>query len=169
MATLASPRALSDSDDRKSFDCGRGQVNAWFRRHGWANHVGGASRVSVISDPSGGRVIRFVTLSASQIERAFLPKSEQRNTPDPAPVLLLGQLAVDRDYQSKDYATALLLFAFRSALQAAEIIGCIGLITHPLDDGVRQFYARRGFRDLAFDPKRAMMIRMADLRHSFEN
>ncbi|HWE16876.1 MAG TPA: hypothetical protein VG758_06785 [Hyphomicrobiaceae bacterium] len=37
-------------------------------------------------------------------------------------------------------------------------------ITHPLDDGVRAFYAKWGFQDLPFNPRRTMMVRMVDLR-----
>jgi hypothetical protein len=32
---------------------------------------------------------------------------------------------------------------------------------------VRGFYARWGFQDLPFDPRRAMMVRMVDLQLSF--
>ena len=107
------------------------------------------------------------TLSASQIERAFLPKPQQRNRPDPVPVMLLGQLAVDKGFQGQGHAASLLLFALKSALHASEIVGSIGVTTHPLDDGVRGFYARWGFQDLPFDPRRAMMVRMVDLQLSF--
>ncbi|PWB80475.1 MAG: hypothetical protein C3F11_17820 [Methylocystaceae bacterium] len=43
----------------------------------------------------------------------------------------------------------------------------IGIITHPLDDEVRGFYARWGIQALPFDPRRAMILRMVDLRQSF--
>jgi GNAT superfamily N-acetyltransferase len=167
VAAVTPPRPLTETDDRAEFDCGREALNTWFRRHAWANHVSGASRVNVISDASSGRIIGYVALSTSQIERAFLPKSQQRNRPDPLPTVLLGQLAVDKDHQGRGHAVSLLLFALRTALQIAEIVGCIGVITHPLDDGVRGFYAKWGFQDLPFDPHRAMMVRMVDLRRSF--
>ena len=83
------------------------------------------------------------------------------------PVLLLGQLAVDKDYQGQGHAASLLGFALEAALRAAEIVGSTGVITHPLDDGVRALYARWGFQDLPFDPRRAMLVRMVDLRRSF--
>ena len=154
-------------DDRNPFDCGRDSLNAWFRRHAWANHAGGVSRVNVITDTGSGRIVGYVALSAAQIERAFLPKSQQRNRPDPVPATLLGQLAVDRDFQGQGHATSLLLFALRTALVAAGTIGSMGVITHPLDDAVRGFYAKWGFQDLPFDPRRAMLVRMIDLRKSF--
>ncbi len=168
MVAVTPPRPLAEDDDRNLFDCGRESLNVWFRRHAWANQASGASRVNVVADTTSGRIVGYVTLSASQIERAFLPKPQQRNRPDPVPVILLGQLAVDKDYQRQGHAVSLLLFALKAALRAAEIVGSMGVITHPLDDGVRGFYARWGFQDLPFDPRRAMMVRMVDLRQSFE-
>ncbi len=161
------PRPLAESDDLNLFDCGRESLNTWFRRHAWANHALGISRVNVITDTASGRVVGYATLSAAQIERAFLPKPQQRNRPDPLPATLLGQLAVDRNFQGQGHATSLLLYALKAALRAAEIVASIGVITHPLDDGVRGFYARWGFQDLPFDPRRAMMARTEDLRRSF--
>lgn len=143
-------------------------MNAWFRRHAWTNHLTGASRVNVLTERSSGRILGYVTLSAAQIERAYLPKAQQRNRPDPVPTTLLGQLAIDRAAQGQGHAASLLIFAFRTALCAADHVGSAGVLTHPLDDGVRDFYARHGFADLPFDPHRAMFIRMADLRVSFE-
>ena len=166
MAVLP-PRPLAEGDDRGSFDCGRPSLNAWFQRHAWVNHVSGASRVTVLADEASGRIVGYVTLSAAQIERAWLPKAHQRNRPDPVPVTLLGQLAVDCHDQGQGHARSLLLFALRTALEASVLIGSTGVITHPLDDSVRAFYRRWGFQDLPFDPRHAMIVRMADLRASF--
>src|ERR1700681_3585694 len=164
---MTPPRPLAPDDDRSQFDCGRESLNAWFRRHAWENHVSGASRVNVIADAASGRVVGYVTLSAAQIERAFLPKPMQRNRPDPLPVTLLGQIAVDKDYRGQRHAVSLLVFALKTALRAADMVGSVGVITHPLDDSVRSFYAKWGFADLPFDPRRAMMVRMVDLQRSF--
>ena len=113
-----------------------------------------------------GRIAGYVTLSVAQIERASLRKAHQRNKPDPLPATLLGQLAVHKDYQGRGYARSLLLFALRTALRASQEVASRGVITHPIDDGVRKFYARHGFEDLPFDPHRATAVRMADLVRS---
>ncbi len=47
-----------------------------------------------------------------------------------------------KDWQGQGYAAALLLFALRLAPGAAYDVASWGVITHPLDDGVRAFYAR---------------------------
>jgi GNAT superfamily N-acetyltransferase len=166
MAEVTSPRPLAETDDRGGFDCGRESMNQWLRRHAWANQVGGISRANVICDAATGQIVGYVTLSAAQIERAGLPKSQQRNKPDPLPATLLGQLAIHKDRQGRGYARSLLFFALRAALRASRDVGSFGVITHPLDDLVRGFYARWGFQDLPFDPRRAMIVRMIDLERS---
>ncbi len=168
MVAVTPPRPLAEDDDRTHFDCGRDSLNIWFRRHAWTNQASGTSRVNIVTDASSGQIAGYVTLSAAQIERAFLPKPQQRNRPDPLPATLLGQLAVDRAYQGQGHAISLLFFALKTALHAAEAVGSMGVITHPLDDNLRRFYARWGFADLPFDPRRAMLVRMVDLRESFE-
>ena len=163
MAEVSFPRSLSSSDDREAFDCGRESMNLWFRRHAWRNHACGMSRISVISDDSNGMIVGYVSLSAAQIEREILPKTDQRNRPDAVPVVLLGQLAVDLRYQSQGHAVSLLFQALGTAVHVSRDIGCFGVVTHPLDEGVRSFYARFGFADLSFDPRRSMIVRIVDL------
>lgn len=141
-------------------------MNYWFRRHGWANHAAGISRVNVICDAESEQIVGYVTLSAAQVERGSLPKAYQRNKPDPLPATLLGQLAVHKDHQGRGYARSLLLFALRTALRASRDVASWGVLTHPVDTTVRQFYARHGFEELAFDPRRSMIVRMADLERS---
>jgi GNAT superfamily N-acetyltransferase len=166
MAEITPPRPLAETDDRNGFDCGRESMNQWFRRHAWANHAAGVSRANVICDPATGGIVGYVTLSAGPIERAALPKPLQRNKPDPVPATLLGQLAIHKDQQGKGYARALLFFALRTALRASHDVGSVGVFTHPLDESARSFYARWGFVDLPFDPRRAMIVRMMDLEQS---
>lgn len=163
MAEVTPPRPLAEADDRGRFDCGRDSLNGWFQRHAWQNQAAGITRTSVICDRGSGQIIGYVSLSAAQIERAFLAKAHQRSKPDPVPVTLIGQLAVDRSHQGYGHARSLLFFALGTALRASRDIGSFGVLTHPLDEDVRAFYARWGFEELPFDPQRAMIVRMVDL------
>ncbi len=166
MAGLIAPRPLRQDDDRLAFDCGRDSLNQWFRRHAWHNQESNVSRTNIVCDAVTGAIAGYVTLSAAQIERGHLPKAAQRNRPDPIPAVLLGQLAVDRNHQGMGYATSLLLFALTTAVRLSRDIGCFGVLTHPLDDGVRAFYRRFGFEELPFDPARSMVVRIVDLERA---
>jgi hypothetical protein len=99
MAGLTAPRPITAERDRETFDCGRGSINQWFRRHAWRNQQSGASRTNVACDVNTGAVVGCVALCAARIERALLPKPAQRNQPDKLAAVLLGQLAVDRRHQ----------------------------------------------------------------------
>jgi predicted N-acetyltransferase YhbS len=166
MAGLTPPRPLMAPDDRQNFDCGRESLNGWFRRKAWRNQQSDVSRVSVISDAESGTIAGYVSLSATSIERAHLPKPSRRNRPDPVPALLLGQLAVDRRYQGRGIARSLMFFALTTAVRVAQDIGCCCVLTHPLDDGVRAFYDSFGFEELPFDPERSMAVRIIDLERN---
>jgi len=74
--------------------------------------------------------------------------------------------AFDCERDGQGYGAALLLFALKAALRASHEVASFGVITHPVDDQVRQFYRRWGFEDLPFDPKRSMVVRMLDLQKS---
>jgi predicted N-acetyltransferase YhbS len=163
MGEVAKPRALRETDDRSQFDCGQSGLNDWFRRHAWRNHLIGDSRINVICDLETNDIIGYVALCAAQVERSRLPKPQQRNRPNDVPMVLLGQLAIDKTAQGQGLALALMKFTFKSALQAAEIIGCVGIITQPINNDVRLFYEKFGFADLPQDPKRAMLLRLCDI------
>jgi len=164
MGEIGPPRPLHVDDDRTAFDCGRPSLNGWFARHAWNNHAAGISRVNVLA--AGGRIAAFVALAVGELARDALPKARQRNKPDPLPVTLLGQLAVDCGFQGLGCASSLVQFAMRAALSVSEQAGTIGLVVHPLDEDLRRFCARFGFEDLPADPRRAMVLRLADLRAS---
>ncbi|MBS0639950.1 MAG: GNAT family N-acetyltransferase [Proteobacteria bacterium] len=159
-------RPLAADDRRDDFDCGRDSLNQWFWRHAWRNQQSGMSRTSVLCDGATGAICGYVALSAGHIERVALPRPAQRNRPEQIPVILLGQLAVDRTHQGNGHARLLLMFALATSVRLSQEIGCFGVVTHPLDDEVRGFYRRFGFDDLPCDPKRSMIVRIVDLQAS---
>lgn len=166
MAGLTPPRPLKPSDAIEDFDCGRPSMNDWFCRHAKQNQEAGVSRTTVFIDGESGRIAGYVTLAAGQIEREYLPKAARRNRPEAIPIILIGQLAVDRQFQKRGFARQLLIYALKTCFALSKDIGCFGVITHPLDEEVRSFYRRFGFVDLPGDPRRAMIVRMKDLEAS---
>ena len=96
MARLNPPRPLAEDDELEYFDCGRESMNLWLRRHARRNHLHNISRTTVFNERETGVMVGYVTLAAGQIEREFLPKKVRRDRPAALPVVLLGQLAIDR-------------------------------------------------------------------------
>lgn len=166
MAGLSPPRPLRKDDDRHDFDCGEKVLNHWLRRHAWGNEVTNASRTYVVTDEGNGLIAGFVSLATGQIERSFLSKSQQRNQPDPIPVLVLGQLAIDTRYQGRRLGASLLKHAFEVAVVASQKVGIVGVVTHPLNTGVRNFYQKWGFENLPGDAEGALFVRIKDLVES---
>jgi hypothetical protein len=58
------------------------------------------------------------------------------------------------------------MFTLGTALGAADGIGSVGVITHPLDERGAPLLWARGVPVLPFDPCSTMIVRMIDLRQS---
>jgi GNAT superfamily N-acetyltransferase len=65
--------------------------------------------------------------------------------PDEVPLLLIGRLAVDRNFQGRGLGSALLVDALQRCAAAAQIAGARGVLAHAIDEEAVHFYARHGF------------------------
>jgi GNAT superfamily N-acetyltransferase len=125
------------------FDCGKIPLNDWLRRHALKNE-GRASRCFVTS--SSASVVGFYCLAAGAVEHEGAPSALTRNMPSPIPVLVLGRMAVDRQYQGHGIGAALLKDAMRRTASVAQDIGALALLVHAIDREVLPFYVQYGFQ-----------------------
>ena len=114
----AAPEPISERHDVSRFDSGMPSLNTWLQRKARLNEAKGGARTYVVCD--GARVIAFYSLAASSVERRRVSSRVGRNMPEPIPVILLGQLAVDTDYQGRGLGSDLLIDAGKRALTAAD-------------------------------------------------
>ena len=105
----------------------------------------------------------FYTLAASAVERRRVSSRMGRNMPDPIPVILLGQLAVDENYRDRRLGSDLLVDAGRRALAASRTIGARAVIVQAIDEGAAAFYIRFGYRPFSDREPLMMILRMAEL------
>ena len=84
--------------------------------------------------------------------------------PQPVPVILLGQLAVDMNFQGRGLGSDLLVDAAKRALAAAGLIGARAIIVQAYDDQAKSFYERFGFRPFSDLEPLMMILRMVELR-----
>jgi GNAT superfamily N-acetyltransferase len=72
--------------------------------------------------------------------------------PEPIPVMVLGRLAVDRNFHGRGLGRGILRDAVLRTIQAANIVGVRAILVHAISDEARKFYERCGFRATPIDP-----------------
>ena len=150
---LSAPQPLADHHQLADFDSGEPSLDDWLKRRAARNQANGSSRTYVVCNgPALGRVIGYCCLAAGAIGHAEAPSTLKRNRPDPVPVLVLGRLAIHKDYHQQGIGTALLNDAIRRAMQAADIAGVTALLVHALSEQARRFYRSRGFVESPVKP-----------------
>jgi GNAT superfamily N-acetyltransferase len=83
--------------------------------------------------------------------------------PDPAPVILLGRLAVDQRWQGRGIAADLLTDAVLRTIGAAETIGVRAMLVHAISEDARRCYEKHGFRASSVEPM-TLMITIEEAR-----
>jgi predicted N-acetyltransferase YhbS len=117
-------------------------------------------------------VLGFYSLVSDRLEHQDAPPDLTRGMGQrPIPMTLLACLAIDEHEQRGGLGTALVLHAFNTALDAAELVGSRGILVHPINEELYRYYARFGFRRLNSVPsaeETSMYVLMKDLRATFE-
>jgi GNAT superfamily N-acetyltransferase len=156
---LGAPEHLSAAHDIAAFDSGVPALDDWLKKRALANEESGASRTYVIV--ADGRVVGYYALATGAVTHDTATGKTRRNMPEPVPVMVLGRLAVDRDFQGRGVGAGLLRDAVLRTLQAAAIAGIRALLVHAISDEARRFYERNGFVASPIAPM-TLMITIAD-------
>jgi predicted N-acetyltransferase YhbS len=120
-APLSPPEPLTADHEIDAFASGEQTLDDWLRRRARANQASGASRTYVVCE--GRRVVGYYALATGAIAQAKVPGKFRRNMPDPIPVVVLGRLAVDRNYQGRGLGRAMFRDAAKRVAKAADTIG----------------------------------------------
>jgi GNAT superfamily N-acetyltransferase len=152
---IQAPQPLAPDHVLDAFDCGATALDDWLKRRARRNEADGASRTFVAC--VGAYVIGYYSLAAGAVLHAVATGKVRRNMPDPAPVILLGRLAVDRRWQGKGLAADLLADAVLRTLGAAETVGVRAMLVHAISEDARRFYEKHGFRASPIEPMTLMI------------
>lgn len=129
--------------DRKTFDCGIEALNLYLQRGANQDQRRSLTRVYVLAD--GEQVIGYYSISAHSVLRDNLPDDIKLASYKDVPFLLLGRLAVDRNFQGQGFGDALIFHAFRTTLEASEKVGILGMAVEAKNEAAASFYERFGF------------------------
>jgi GNAT superfamily N-acetyltransferase len=152
------PEKLTPEHDVSQFDSGEPALDDWLRRRALANEDSGASRTYVVC--IGSRVVGYYALATGAVAHSAVTGKIRRNMP-PIPVMVLGRLAIDQNFQGRGLGVALLRDAVLRTLQAADIAGIRAILVHAISEDAKKFYERCGFSPSPVDPM-TLMITIAD-------
>ena len=161
MGPLGPPEPLASRHDISRFSSGVPALDAWLQGKARLNEARGGARTYVACD--GDRVVGFYSLAASAVQRSRVSSRVGRNMPDPVPVILLGQLAVDEAWRGRRLGSDLLVDAGRRARSAAGIVGARAVVVQAIDERARAFYGRFGFRAFSDREPLMLILRMSEL------
>jgi predicted N-acetyltransferase YhbS len=147
---MESPVPLKPSHLVTDFDCGVNSLNDWLCRRAWKNQIGDVSRTFVVCEEE--IVIGYYCLSSAAIGRIEMPKSRQRNMPDPIPAALIGRLAVDLKHRGKGIGAGLLQDAIIRIVTASQNLGIAYILVRALNDSAKSFYEKHGFVAIPDEP-----------------
>jgi GNAT superfamily N-acetyltransferase len=158
---LTAPEPLAPDHEVDAFESGVASLDEWLKRRARRNESEGASRTFAVC--AGRRVVGYYSLAAGSILHTAATGKVRRNMPDPVPVLLLGRLAVDRNWHGKGLGADLLADAVLRAVGAAGSVGVRAILVHAISDAAKAFYEKHGFRPSPVEPM-TLMITIEEAR-----
>ncbi len=161
---LLAPKPISAEHSTKDFSCGEVLLDEWLRQRALPNQLTGASRTFVVTNGSG-QVVGYYAIATGSVSHQEAARNIRRNMPDPVPVIVLGRLAVDQDYQGRQLGGALLQDALQRTVNVAQNVGVRALLVHALNDHAREFYIHYGFTPSPLNPMTLMLPLNAKKTH----
>lgn len=147
---LKAPCALTADHRLDEFCSGVDTLDNWLIQRARRNEGARASRTYILCE--GEKVIGYYALASGSVSAQQAPRKVKRNMPDPIPVMVLGRLAIHKDYQGRGLGDALLRDALLRVLQAAEISGIKAIMVHAISEQAQKFYEDRSFIQSPSDP-----------------
>jgi GNAT superfamily N-acetyltransferase len=144
---ILAPERLHAQHDVTHFDNGKHpSLDAWLKNRALASEGMSARTYVVCARDAPQRVVGYYAISTAMEQRISLPNAKLRRAmPDQVPLLLIGRLAVDRQYQGKGLGADLLSNSIRRCIEVSQIAGARAIITHAIDDDAIRFYQHHGF------------------------
>lgn len=144
---------LDKSYNRQAFDCGVEPLNHFIRKQ--ASQIIKRDETVIYVAHDGETIAGFYTLSACEIVQADDPTFLKKQSPhNPIPCVLLGRLAVDKNYRGIGLGGDLLMSALKQSKLLSSMMGLAFVVVDSKDDTAKAFYEHYGFYPLQSDPMR---------------
>jgi len=137
---------ISGQHNRKLFDCGDDEVNRFLREQALQDHEKDMSRTMVLIDAETDqtRVIGYHTLAMRQVRQGDIPKDKPKIKRS-IPVVLLGQLGVDRAFQGRGLGELLLMDAQARVDEISRRTGIRAIMLDARNERLAKWYEQHDF------------------------
>lgn len=142
------PVPLSAAHDCADFQSGEPVLDEWLRARALPNMEMAASKTYVICAQGTQKVIGFYAICMGQILNQEATGAIRRNMPRHIPAVILGRLAIDKNWHGKGLGQALLHDAVMRSARAANEVSARLLVVHAISPAAESFYLHHGFTQL---------------------
>lgn len=144
---------LDGNFNKSNFDCGYPQLNQFLQKYASQNYQKNYCLTFVATPPKSNIIVGYCSVSASSIEFVNLPESIKKGLPKyPAPVMLIGQLAVDKTVQGQGLGKVLLIHALKRAVKISSELGIFAVRVDAIGEDSKNFYLKYSFVPLVNQP-----------------
>ena len=139
---------LTGEHNRHAFHCGVEALDQYFEKQAGQDSRKRVAAPFVLVDQASSAIVGYYTLSMCSLLTRDLPEAMIKKLPryEALPAVLLGRLAVDRDYQGKGLGAHLLIDALYRAFNNP--IAAAFVVVDAIDDSAKAFYLSYGFIEL---------------------
>lgn len=148
---------LGSHHNRTAFESGVESLDRYFYTSVGQDAKKRVAAPFVLLDRTNGNVAGYYTLSATSINLGDLPTAISLKLPKypVVPAILLGRLAVDKNYRGKRLGEMLLMDALNRCLKSE--IAAMAVVVDALDDSARSFYEHYQFIQFPDYPNRLFL------------
>jgi GNAT superfamily N-acetyltransferase len=171
LAKLFRIESLAAHHDRSRFSCGSDMLDRYFREQVSQDVKRRIATCFVAVSVTAQELAGYYTLAAAGVALSDLPPEIVRKLPryPVVPAVLLGRLAVERQYQGQGLGGVLLADELTRTAQAE--VGVFAMLVDAKDETAQRFYEHYGFTLLPGEARRlclpiAAALRRLATRHS---
>lgn len=137
---------ISRAHERTAFDCGNGEVTRFLREKALQDHEKNLSRTMVLVDETADPacVLGYHTLLMAQVRQEEIPDDRPRIKRG-IPVILLGQLGVDLEFQGRGFGETLLMDAQARVNEISRRTGVRAMMLDARNERLARWYESRDF------------------------
>jgi len=138
-------KVLEKSHNRKNFNCGIDELDNYLKQYANQDIKKRLAVCYIIADQDND-VIGYYTLSSNSIDLSDIPYDLAKSLKyAEIPVVIIGRLAVHKDYQGNKLGQTLLIDALKRIVEISALVGNHAVIVDPINESAEKFYAKYGF------------------------